>query len=100
MPWALPIALSAFLLSRSTGCHSYCGTPGGPAPIGEMTASSIAEKWKVVPKGLIPAALVIVRGQEGRFLSRSVAGMCRGGISIVTADDVENPEDAGDRGVA
>ena len=54
----------------------------------------------MVPKGLIPAALAIVRGQEGRFLSRSVAGMCRGGISIVTADDVENPEDAGDRGVA
>ncbi len=91
---ALPIVLSTLLVSLATGCHTYYRTPGGPAPIGEMTDPSIAEKLKAVPESPMPATLALVRVQEGRYSSRSVAGVYRGGISIVTADDLELPEDA------
>lgn len=89
----LSIFLCTSFLSLGTGCQSYYRTPGGPAPIGEMTAPSIAEKLKAAPESPMPATIALVRVQDGRYLSRSVAGVSRGGISIVTADDLELPED-------
>lgn len=93
---ARSIAAVALLAALLSGCVSHYRTPGGPAPIGEMTAPSIAEKLAARPECPIPATLALVRVQDGGYWSRSVAGVRRGGVSIVSADDLELPEDAQD----
>jgi len=87
------LALVALPIFLAIGCQTYYRTPGGPAPIGEMTAPTIAEKLRVQPESPMPATLALVRVQGGNYYSRSVAGVRRGGVSIVSADDLEVPED-------
>jgi len=90
---SLLLALVALPIFLAIGCQTYYRTPGGPAPIGEMTAPTIAEKLRVQPESPMPATLALVRVQGGNYYSRSVAGVRRGGVSIVSADDLEVPED-------
>ena len=87
------LGIASLLFATVPACTSYYRTPGGPAPIGEMTAPTIAEKLRAQPESPIPATIALVRVQEGYYSSRSVAGVRRGGVSIVTADDLELPED-------
>jgi len=93
---ALHVVLALLVASSllATGCQTSYRTPGGPAPIGEMTAPSIAEKLRVRPESPIPATLALVRVQGGGYYSSSTAGVRRGGVSIVSASDLEVPADA------
>ena len=91
-PFAL--ALPAIAAILATACQSSYRTPGGPAPIGEMTAPSIAEKLRVQPESPMPATLALVRVQAGGYHSASIAGVRRGCVSIVAASDLEVPADA------
>lgn len=59
-----------------------------------MTSPSIAEKLRAAPESPLPATLALVRLQEGGYYSGSIAGVRRGDVSIVSADDLEEPEDA------
>lgn len=93
---AVAVGAVALLAALFPGCVSHYRTPGGPAPIGEMTAPTIAEKLRARPEGPIPATLALVRAQDGGYWSRSVAGVRRGSVSIVAADDLELREDAQD----
>jgi hypothetical protein len=94
LPVVSLVAFLALTVILAPGCTSYYRTPGGPAPIGEMTAPTIAEKLRTRPESPMPATLALVRVQEGGYWSRSVSGVRRGGISIVSADDLERSEDA------
>jgi hypothetical protein len=85
-----PLAVAVVL---ATGCQTYYRTPGAPAPIGEMTSPSIAKQLRVQPEAPIPATLAFVRVQDGNYYSSSIAGVRRGGVSIVSASDLEVPAD-------
>ena len=87
------LASLAVAVVLATGCQTYYRTPGAPAPIGEMTAPSIAKKLRVQPEAPIPATLAFVRVQDGNYYSSSIAGVRRGGVSIVSASDLEVPAD-------
>lgn len=87
------LASLAVAVVLATGCQTYYRTPGGPAPIGEMTAPTIARKLQVQPEAPIPATLAFVRIQDGNYYSSSIAGVRRGGVSIVSASDLEVPAD-------
>ena len=88
------LAVLAVSVLAATGCQTFYRTPGGPAPIGEMTAPSIAEKLRAKPESPIPATLALVRVQGGGYYSSSIAGVRRGSLSIVSASDLEQPADA------
>lgn len=87
---ALLLALSVLPVA---GCQTSYRTPGGPAPIGEMTAPSIAERLRAQPEAPMPATLAFVRIQAGNYDSSSIAGVRRGRVSIVSASDLEVPAD-------
>jgi hypothetical protein len=87
------LLLLALSVIPATGCQTYYRTPGGPAPIGEMTAPSIAEKLRALPEAPMPATLALVRIQGGNYYSSSIAGVRRGRVSIVPASDLEVPAD-------
>lgn len=90
----LRLAALAAAVLLAFGCQATYRTPGGPAPIGEMTAPSIAERLATRPEASFPATVALVRVQSRDYWSYSTAGVARGGISIVAADDLEEPADA------
>lgn len=89
----LLVLLSVPVLAAA-GCQTSYRTPGGPAPIGEMTAPSIAEKLRARPESPMPATLAFTRIQGSDYYSSSTAGVRRGGVSVVAASDLESPADA------
>lgn len=93
---ALRLAALAAVVLLAFGCHASYRTPGGAAPIGEMTAPSIAERLATSPEAPFPATVAFVRVQARDYWSRSTAGVARGALSIVAADDLETPDDAQD----
>ena len=66
----------------AVGCASY-RTPGGPAPIGEMTAASVAERLRSVPETPLPAIIAFTRVQESGYRSWNDGGVDRGSLSLV-----------------
>ncbi len=90
---AILLASLAVAAVLATGCQTHYRTPGGPAPIGEMTAPSIAERLRAQPESPMPATLAFVRVQGGGYYSSSIAGVRRGCVSIVSASDLELPAD-------
>lgn len=75
------------------GCASYT-TPGGPAPIGQMTAASVADKLRCVPEAPMPATMAYTRVQDSGWRSWSDAGVARGNLSLVGPRELEREEDA------
>lgn len=75
-------------------CSSSYVTPAGPAPIGAMTAPSIAERYRLVPESPMPATLAFTRIQSDGYRSFSTTGANRGGISLVGPKDLEQDADA------
>lgn len=92
----LRLATLAVAVLLAFGCQATYRTPGGPAPIGEMTAPSIAGRLATRPEASFPATVALVRVQARDYWSHSTAGVARGGLSIVAADDLETPDDAQD----
>ncbi|MFM7134210.1 MAG: hypothetical protein ACKO0W_07835 [Planctomycetota bacterium] len=86
-------ASALLLLSTLGGCASY-RTPGGPAPIGEMTAPTIAEALRVEPEAPMPAAIAFARVQAASYWSHSTQGVNIGALSLVAASDLERAEDS------
>lgn len=86
-------ASALLLLATLGGCASY-RTPGGPAPIGEMTAPSVAAALRVEPEAPMPAAIAFARVQAHSYWSHSTQGLNIGGMSLVTASDLERAEDS------
>ena len=93
---ALRLAALAAVFLLAFGCNATYRTPGGAAPIGAMTAPSIAERLATRPEAPFPATVALVRVQARDYWSHSTAGVARGALSIVAADDLETPDDAQD----
>ncbi len=74
------------------GCASY-RTPGGPAPIGAMTAASVADRLRTVPEAPLPAILAFTRVQELGYRSYKDGGVDRGTLSVVGPRELEREDD-------
>lgn len=77
---AAALALCILILP---GCVSHYRTPGGPAAIGAMTASSVAERLRTVPESPMPATIAWVHVQSSGYSGYRDFGSRRGGISIM-----------------
>jgi len=87
------LVVIAGILVLLSGCQSY-QTPGGPAPIGAMTAASVADRLRSVPEAPLPAIIAYTRVQDAGYRSWNDGGTNRGSLSIVGPREIERPEDA------
>ncbi|MFO0874528.1 MAG: hypothetical protein U0575_11235 [Phycisphaerales bacterium] len=83
------LAASAVL----SACSSRYVTPGGPAPIGAMTAASVADRYRTAPESPMPATLAFTRLQAAGYRSFSAGGTDRNGVSMVGPKDLERDGD-------
>lgn len=90
---SVSLATVLTLLTLAVGCTSY-RTPGGPAPIGEMTAASVAARLRSAPETPLPAIIAFTRVQESGYRSWNDGGVDRGPLSLVGPREIEREPDA------
>lgn len=90
---AAVLALLPALLALPACVGSRYITPGGPAPIGEFTTRSVADRLQVKPEATFPAMLAVARVQASGYHSYSAEGVRRGSITMVGPKDLEHDGD-------